>query len=153
MSTATARLYETDFYGWVQNQAGVLRAGNFASLDLENLIEEIEDMGKSRQRALESRLEILLMHLLKWQFQPEMKGPSWHFTIDEQRERIAKLLRENPSLKRLIDSALEESYKFAVRLAVKETGLKKSTFPTQCPWTFEQAINEEFWPEEATLVT
>jgi len=88
MSTETARLYETDFYGWVQNQAGALRVGNFASLDLDNLIEEIEDMGKSRQRALESRLEILLMHLLKWQFQPEMKGPSWHFTIDEQRAHV-----------------------------------------------------------------
>jgi len=147
MSTETARLYETDFYGWVQNQAGALRVGNFASLDLDNLIEEIEDMGKSRQRALESRLEILLMHLLKWQFQPEMKGPSWHFTIDEQRARIAKLLRENPSLKGLIDRALEESYQFAVRLAVQEIGLKKTTFPTQCPWTFEQIIDEEFWPE------
>jgi len=147
MSTATSRLYETDFYGWVQNQAGVLRAGNFANLDLENLIEEIEDMGKSRQRALESRLEILLMHLLKWQFQPEMKGPSWHFTIDEQRERIAKLLRENPSLKSRIDGILHESYGFAVRLAAQETGLKKTTFPTQCPWTFEQAIDNEFWPD------
>jgi len=147
MHTATAPLYETDFYGWTQHQAASLRTGRLAELDVENLIEEIESMGKSEKRELESRLEVLLMHLLKWQFQPEMKGPSWHFTIDEQRERIVKHLRENPSLKSRIDSILEESYGFAVRLAVKETGLKKETFPTQCPWTFERAIDPNFWPE------
>jgi len=87
------------------------------------------------------------MHLLKWQFQPEMQGASWRFTIDEQRERIAKLLRENPSLKPRVASILAEAYEFAVRLAVKETGLQKTSFPLQCPWTFEQAMDKAFWPE------
>jgi len=152
MSTAIATLYETDFYGWIQRQVAAMRSGNLANLDLENLIEEVESMGKSEKRELESRLEVLLMHLLKWQFQPEMKGPSWHFTIEEQRERIAKHLKENPSLKSRIDSVLEEAYRFAVRLAVKETGLKKTTFPAQCPWTFEQAVDNQFWPEESTPI-
>jgi len=147
MSTTSARLYETDFYGWIQNQAGILKAGNFASLDLDNLIEEIEDMGKSRQRALESRLEMLLMHLLKWQFQPKRRGTSWELTIEEQRDRIAKLLRENPSLKSRVQEILGEAYRFAIRLAVQETGLSRSTFPAQCPWTFEQATDPDFWPE------
>jgi len=148
MSTASARLYETDFYGWIQNQAGVLRAGNFAGLDLDNLIEEIEDVGKSRQRALESRLEILLMHLLKWQFQPDHMTPSWKHTIVEQRKRIAKLMKKNPSLSGVIDESFGDAYEFAVDSASTETGLPASTFPPRCPWTFEQATSPDFWPEQ-----
>jgi len=144
MNTATARLYETDFHAWIQSQADAMRAGNLASLDLDNLIEEIEDMGKNRQRALESRLEILLMHLLKWQFQPKRRGTSRELSIEEQRERIAKLLRENPSLKTRVPEALGEAWRFALRLAVRETGLPRSTFPERCPWTFEQVSDPDF---------
>jgi len=106
-------------------------------------------MGNSRYRELESRLEILLMHLLKWQFQPEHQGTSWELTIEEQRARIAKLLRKNPSLKAQVHDAIEDAYGFAIRLAAKETGLNKSTFPSRCPWTFEQATDPGFWPEPA----
>jgi len=149
MSTSSVQLYDSDFYGWAQTQADVLRAGNFASLDLGNLIEEIEDMGKSRQRELESRLEILLMHLLKWQFQPKRKGKSWEFTIAEQRHRIAKLLRKNPSLNSHSQASLAEAYEDAVRLAGQETNLSQSKFPVQCPWTFDQVMDPDFWPEAA----
>jgi len=149
MSTAAARLYEQDFYGWLQNQADVLRAGDFASLDLDNLIEEIDSMGKSHKRALESRLEKLLMHLLKWHFQPLLKSLSWQFTIEEQRVRIDQILEENPSLKSKIPSCFETAYTHAKRLASRETGLPGSTFPEQCPWTFEQATDPDFWPEPA----
>jgi len=147
MNTATARLYETDFYGWIRNQADAMRSGNLAGLDLENLIEEIEDMGKSRQRALESRLEVLLAHLLKWQFQPRLQGPSWVFTIKEQRRRIAKLLKKNPSLSSALDETFTDAYESAVPLASAETGLDESVFPSECPWTFEQTMDAEFWPE------
>jgi len=149
MSTTTAQLYETDFYGWLQHQADMLRAGNFASLDRDNLIEEIDSMGKSHQRALESRLEILLMHLLKWQFQPKLAGPSWRATIRVQRDRIDKLLRENPSLKNRLPGAFAEAYRFASGMAETETGIDQSTFPVHCPWTFEQAMHPDFWPEAA----
>jgi len=149
VNTASARLYETDFYGWVQQQAGVLKAGNFASLDLDNLIEEIEDMGKSRQRALQSRLEVLLAHLLKWRFQPKRKGSSWEFTIKEQRKRIAILLKKNPSLSSVLDESFTEAYEFAVSSAAQATHLEESTFPAQCPWTFEQIMAPDFWPESA----
>jgi len=149
MSTATARLYETDFYGWIQHQADSMRTGNFASLDLDNLIEEIESMGKSLQRALESRLEVLLIHLIKWQFQPRLRGPSWQFTIKEQRRRIAKLLKKNPSLSSTLDEVLAEAYESAVPCASAETGLDESVFPQQCPWTFDQAMDADFWPESA----
>jgi len=149
MGTTSARLYETDFYGWIQNQAGVLRAGNFASLDLDNLIEEIESMGKSHQRALESRLEVLLIHLLKWQFQPERKSPSWEHTINEQRDRLTDHLLENPSLKPKTPEAQVKAYRYAIKGASRETGLPVSIFPPQCPWTFEQIMDPDFWPEAA----
>jgi len=147
MSTISARLYETDFYGWIQHQAGVLKAGNFASLDLDNLIEEIESMGKSHQRALESRLEILLIHLLKWEFQPERMTPGWKRTIREQRMRIADHLKKNPSLKARLPEAFETAYKYAIMGASTETGLDESTFPANCPWTVEQATAPDFWPD------
>jgi len=149
MSTATAQLYETDFYGWIQNQAGVLRAGNLANLDYDNLIEEIESMGKSLQRELISRLEVLFSHLLKWQFQPKLKGASWELTIGEQREKIVDLISDNPSLKSKIGDCVERGYKYGKRAAMKETGIDQSTFPTHCPWTFEQAMDMDFWPDPA----
>jgi len=144
VSTATAQLYETDFYGWIQQQAGALRAGNFASLDLDNLTEEIESMGRSEHSELESRIELLLMHLLKWQHQPTFKAESWQLTIIEQRKRIMRHLRKNPSLKRFVAETYEESYGYAVLEAAKETGLDQSTFPAECPWTFEQAMDSDF---------
>jgi len=152
MSTAvnpvSPRLYETDFYGWIQQQAGVLRAGSFATLDLDNLIEEIESMGRSEQRELESRLDVLLMHLLKWQYQPNLRSKSWELTIEEQRRRISRHLRKNSSLNSLVPETLEDAYGDAVLEAAKETGLSKTTFPVQCPWTFEQVINDGYWPEK-----
>jgi len=149
MSSVSAQLYETDFYGWIQSQANALKAGNFARLDLDNLIGEIEDMGKSQHRELESRLDILLMHLLKWRFQPEMKTSSWSTTIEVQRNELGKLIRDNPSLKSRLPAAFESSYKFAIRLAATETGMDKSTFPGRCPWTFEQVMDPDYWPEPA----
>jgi len=147
MNTASSRLYDTDFYGWIQQQANTLRAGNFAALDLDNLLEEIESMGKSEKRELESRMELLLMHLLKWWFQPERRSASWEATIIEQRKRVAKHLRENPSLKNVLADTYEEAYDYAVLAAVKETDMDKTTFPAECPWTFEQAMDADFWPQ------
>jgi len=147
MNTSAALLYENDFYGWVQHQAHTLRTRNLSALDFENLIEEIESMGRSEQRALESRLEILLMHLLKWQFQARLQGPSWRFTIKEQRRRIAKLLKKNPSLSSTLIEVLKDAYESALLLAAEETGLEESLFPNACPWSFEQIMDESFWPQ------
>jgi len=147
MNTATARLYETDFYGWIQAQADTLRAGNFANLDRDNLLEEIEDMGKSQQHQLQSRLEILLIHLLKWQFQPKRRGTSWELTIEEQRRRLAIHLDKNPSLKSRVAEIYPIAYELAVFRAIKETKLHRSVFPKQCPWSFDEATNPDFWPE------
>jgi len=147
MSTPSAQLYETDFYAWTQQQANVLKTGNFTCLDLDNLIDEIESMGKSEKRELESRLEVLLAHLLKWQFQPDFRGKSWQLTIKDQRRRITKHLKENPSLKSVIPETYVEMYGYAVTQAAKETSMDESTFPVQCPWTFNQAMDASFWPD------
>jgi len=149
MNTASLSVpsYDTDFYGWTLQQAELIRAGELARLDLANILEEIESMGRSEQRGLASRLEILLTHLLKWQYQPDFRGASWEFTIEEQRRRIARLLRKNPSLKSQWPETLEEAYGDAIRFAAKETGLNPVIFPKQCPWVFAEIMDDGFWPE------
>jgi len=147
MSTATISLYEADFYGWIQRQVAMLRGRDFAKLDLDNLIEEVESMGKSEKRELESRLEVLLMHLLKWLYQPERRGASWQLTIKGQRDRITDHISDNPSLKDTLSETYDRAYRYAVTDAALETGLGKSTFPAECPWTFEQAMDDNFWPD------
>jgi hypothetical protein len=140
-------LYETDFYAWVNQQVNFLHSGKFSETDMDNIAEEIEEMGKSIARALESRLEILLMHLLKWQYQPSHRSKSWRITIVEQRLALTKLLKKNPSLKSKLQDAIVESYVYAIIRASVETDLPKNTFPKDCPYRFEEIMNENFWPE------
>ena len=139
--------YDEDLYSWSLEQAMLLRERKFDQIDLEHIIEEIEDMSKSEKRALGSFLETLLMHLLKWQYQPAHQGRSWKFTIIEQRKRIVGHMKENPGLKSKLPDVIETAYGYAVSGAVRETGLAQETFPAQCPWTYEQFMDEDFWPE------
>ncbi|MEH1871406.1 DUF29 domain-containing protein [Nostoc sp.] len=140
-------LYEQDFYLWIQTTAELLKQGRLTELDLENLIDEIETMGRSEKRALESNLEVLLMHLLKYQIQTERRSKSWEYTILEHRRRVQKALVESPSLKPHFDQVFEESYQTARRLAVIETGLAIATFPEQSPFTLEQVLDSDFFPQ------
>lgn len=142
----TINTHETDFYTWTQEQAALLRAGRVTDLDIAGLLEEVEDMGRSERRELASRLAVLLMHLLKWKYQPDRQGNSWRLTIEEQRYEVRKELRDNPGLKSDIPAFMVDSYEVARLKAAKETKLQKSTFPTDCPWNFEQVINDDFWP-------
>lgn len=137
--------YNTDFYAWTQRQAELLRGQESGLIDWQNIAEEIEDMGRSEKRQLESRLEILIMHLLKWQFQPNLRDQSWQLTIKEQRLRLEKLLTENPSLKSRLDDAKDKIYPLAVISAEKETGL--SIFPETCPYELKEILFAEFLPE------
>ncbi|KTL62939.1 MULTISPECIES: DUF29 domain-containing protein [Photorhabdus] len=139
--------YDSDFYGWIQEQAGLLRSGDLSQLDTENLLEEIEAMGRSERRELRSRLEILLAHLLKWRYQADRRGRSWELTIEEQRDKAIDCLQESPSLKNKLNEHLEKAYIAARRLAEKETLINRNIFPETCPWTFEQIMDENFWPE------
>jgi hypothetical protein len=144
MTTVT---YESDFYGWIQQQAGLLKSEQFNALDLANIIEEIESMGRSEKRELQSRLAVLLQHLLKWQYQPSRKGRSWQLSIDEQRLQFLEVLNENPSLKPHLQTILNDAYRLAVVKAAKETRVEKKVFPPQCPWTLQKISDMEFYPD------
>ncbi len=139
--------YDQDLYTWSLQQAQLLRERKFDQADWEHIIEEIEDISKSERRALEAFLETLLMHLLKWQYQPAYQDLSWKSTIIEQRKRINKHLKENPSLKSKLTDIVESAYEYAVSGVVRETGLAPETFPETCPWTFKTFMDEAFWLE------
>ncbi|QQZ30683.1 DUF29 domain-containing protein [Thiothrix subterranea] len=139
--------YDQDLYTWSLQQAALLRERKFDQVDWEHIIEEVEDMSKSEKRALQSFLEALLMHLLKWQYQPAYQGRSWKFTIIEQRQRIVGHLKENPGLKSKLSALIESAYRYAVSGAVRETGLAPEIFPETCPWDYEQFMADDFWPE------
>ena len=147
-------LYETDFQSWIEQQTELLKKKRFSELDVQNLLEEMVDMGKSNYRELENRFMIILLHLLKWKYQlkqlpetwKEFEGKSWKNTIIEQRYQLHKLLRQNPSLNQFISLMLEEIYADAVRLAAEETGLDNQVFPTSCPFIPKNVLDDNFWP-------
>lgn len=143
----TPNAYERDYFGWTREQVDLLRAGRMDALDTEHLIEEIESMGNSERREFESRLEVLLQHLLKWRHQPARRCQSWRLTIAEQRRRIERRLQHSPSLQAIADEALAEAYEVAILAAARETGLDETAFPAQCPWTFATATDPEYLPE------
>lgn len=139
--------YEQDFYGWIQNQVALLQNRCFEQVDLEHLIEELQIMGARERRELVNRLCVLLMHLLKWQYEPERRSKSWVNTIREQRRMIPKHLQDNPSLKGVFPALWSEAYDDARKEAALETSLPLQIFPNECPWTFEQVMDNEFWAE------
>ena len=141
--------YDTDFYAWANEQAALLRSGNLSAIDIENIAEEIESMGKSEKRELVNRLVVLLLHLLKWQFQPDQRGTSWTATIRIQRRDLAVHLDDNPSLKSKIPEAINRAYGNVTIETAAETGLPESIFPAACPWSFDQIMDEGFWPDQA----
>lgn len=143
----SATAYEFDFYGWTQEQAQALREGRVNALDIKNLIEEVESMGESERRRLVSRLVVLMVHFLKWKYQPDRRCKSWELTLKEQRRRIPKHLKANPSLKLLLPDVMDDAYEDALFMAEAETGLDQCFFPVDLPWTFEQMLDPEFWPE------
>jgi len=140
-------LYEQDFYAWANEQAALLRAGALAAADIENIAEEIESMGRGEKRELVSRLSVLLAHLLKWRFQPERRGHSWTYSIREQRLQLVRHMKDNPSLLARADEAMADAYESAVLTAAGDTGLPETTFPPISPFSFDEALDAEFWPE------
>jgi hypothetical protein len=141
-------LYDRDFYAWTNEQAALLRAGKLSAADIEHIAEEIESMGKTEKRELVNRLAVLLMHLLKWQYQPLGRCTSWRLTIKEQRRELLDHLADNPSLKAKLAEATVSAYGRAQLSAARETNLPETTFPDICPWAFEQ-IAGDFWPGDA----
>ena len=140
-------LYEQDFYAWTQEQVRLLKLRSFKELDITYLTEELERMAASEKRILMSRVEILLVYLLKWHYQPALQNRTWVLAIEEQRERIADHLADNPSLKN-IENLLDKAYQYAVRGAEREIGFARWVFPQTCPYSFEQLMDMNFYPDE-----
>jgi Domain of unknown function DUF29 len=137
-------LYQTDFYQWTIEQSDRLRLGKFAELDLENLAEEIESLGKQQRQELRNRLGILIGHLLKWHYQPEKQSKSWRVTIRGQRREIKYLLLQNPSLKPYLDEAILLGYAQGIDLVIQETDLDDRDLPKECPYSLEQIFDDNF---------
>jgi hypothetical protein len=148
MATVTrARVrYEDDLFAWTQEQAALLRAHAADGIDWENLAEEIESVGGSDRRELESRLTVILLHLLKWQAQPPLRGSSWRKSLRTQRREIRKLLKQSPSLRREVPGMLPEAYADALKDAIDETGLRADIFPSMCPYTPGDVLDEDYLP-------
>lgn len=143
----TASEYDTDFYAWTFHNAALIREGRFSELDIDNIAEEIEGMGRSEKRELFNRFVVLIMHLLKWKFQPSRQSKSWRLTIKSQRVSILHLLKQNPSLKHIIESTWDDAHEEAVLSAAAETGMDENTFPKKCPFTLDQCLDLDFFPE------
>jgi Domain of unknown function DUF29 len=144
--TYTTTLYDADFVQWSDRTAQLLREHRFTDLDLEHLIEEIEDLGNRHRDALESQLTRLLMHLLKYEFQPEQRSGSWLGSIKESRKQIKRLFRKYPSLKVYLEQCWEECYADALEDASDETGLPQNQFPARCPYAIAEVLDPEFLP-------
>ncbi len=137
--------YEEDFYAWLSEQAGHLRAKRWEALDIENLVEELDTLGRSERNALWSYLRILLLHLLKWRYQPERRTRSWRGSITHARQNVARRLQQ-PSLRRELSVFITEAYTDARRLAADQTGLSVATFPEICEWNEDQVQDVDFFP-------
>lgn len=139
-------LYGHDYYAWLTEQADLLTRKWFDRIDVENLIEELRDLGRSEQREIESRLNVLLSHLLKWKLQPAQRSGSWRSTILEQRARILRRLHESPSLKNYPGEIFRAEYDLAKQLAAAETGLLLDSFPSEPPFSIDQALDPDYLP-------
>ncbi|MCX7097800.1 MAG: DUF29 domain-containing protein [Methylococcales bacterium] len=139
--------YEQDFYSWTQEQAALLRSGRLIDLDIDNLIEEIEALGRSEKRELQSRLMVLLVQLLKWKYQPARRGRSWLLTIKGQRMNLEDVINDNPGLKSQLFNLLTHAYPLAKIEAAKQTRLDDGLFDDTCPWSLEQVRDTAFFPD------
>ncbi len=147
MNTKLYEEHKTDYYGWLMHNIALLHQKKFSEVDMDHITEELIDMGGSIRGELGSRLTTLLCHLLKWKYQPRLRGNSWRRTLAEQRLRIARLMEDNPSLKYEITKKLERAYEDALTLSKTETGIAKKKFPAICPFTFEQCLDQTFFPD------
>jgi hypothetical protein len=139
--------YDSDYFLWSAHQAALLRQGRLTLLDIDNLAEEIESLGKSDRRALMSQVQRLLVHLLKWQFQPRRRSVSWESSIETAREEMSRIVEDSPSLKSAIEAGMDREYKSARRKAARETNLPEANFPSLCPYSLMQILDEDFLPE------
>jgi Lhr-like helicase len=137
---ARAATYDRDLYSWAVEQAALLRAGKIAEADALNIAEELDDVGNEQYDKLESALRLILVHLLKWDHQPDRRSRNWRLTISVQRKHVLKVLRKNPGLKSVVDEAMTEAYDLARTEAAGETLLEEEDFPVDCPYSWNEIM-------------
>ena len=137
--------YEQDYYAWLTESAELIREGRMDAIDTAQLVEELEDMGRSERRAVESYLKVLIVHLLKWRRQPERRGTSWELSIANARDAIARRLQESPSLRSKLPDMIVARYPNARQHTALETGLSVDDLPETCPFTPEQLLDAGYW--------
>lgn len=147
LDAPAGELYEHDFYTWALRQAELVRGHRFAELDLENVAEELESLGKEQAHRLQSSFRVLLLHLLKWRHQPQRRSRSWRGTIVRERTNVEEILGGNPGLKLRCAELFAAAYRGARKEAAAETGLPIATFPEASPFTVSEVLDDEFWPE------
>ena len=136
-------LYDTDYVAWLEEQAAHLRAGRLSALDVPNVAEELEGLARSDRHELANRLETLILHLLKWDQQPDQRSNRWRASVAEQRRRLRRLLRDSPSLQRSLEDTAREVYPEAIEQAAIETRLSETAFPATLPYSLKQLFERE----------
>jgi len=140
------KLYDEDFVEWAQETARLLRSGSFDQIDVEHLVEEVEGLASRDRREVWSRLRVLVLHLLKWRWQPEKRCSDWKVAIIHERQELDLLFEQSPSLKRTAGESLADAYPVAVELASIETDLPEESFPSECLFSVEQTLDHDFLP-------
>jgi hypothetical protein len=135
--------YEQDYYAWLMESAELLREGRLDAVDVAQLAEELEDMGRSERRAVESYLKVLIVHLLKWHYQPERRGASWELSVTNARDGIARRLQDSPSLRARLPEMVRARYPNARRHTALETGLPIEVLPEHCPFSLNELLEED----------
>lgn len=144
---SNSALYDKDFYAWTTEQAELLREGRLAEIDVQHLLWEVESMSGAERRELVGRIIVIITHLLKWRHQPQRRGRSWWNSLVEQRQALEDHISSNPSLKSRVPEALPKAYRRAVSAAAAQTSLPVEAFPAECPWTFDEIMDEKFLPQ------
>lgn len=140
-------LYDLDFYAWTQETTRLLKEGRVGEIDIHHIAEEIESIGNSERRTIVRLLSDLMMYLLRWRYQPVLRGNSWKNTIEASRIEIIDFFKDSPSLKNEVKTKFEVAYKKAIRIASNETGIEVKDFPKECPFSLADCLNENFWPD------
>jgi hypothetical protein len=139
--------YDRDFNLWIEQTVDLLKAGRFEALDIDNLVDELESMSRRDKREIISRIDVILMHLLKWKYQPTQRSLSWESSIQNNRTEIWRIIEDSPSLKSYPETVLDKAYQAALKGAIRETQLNYETFPTSCPFSVDEILDENFFPE------
>jgi hypothetical protein len=143
VAVKTSRAYEADYYGWIEDQVALLKAGRLSEIDTQNIAEEIKSIAARQYDHLERAARALIYNLLKWDLQPDRRSPSMVLSIDAHRDQITRLLDRNPSLAADVSEAIGDAYLYATYDMMRDSDLPESAFSPECPYDWETVRTRE----------